>query len=315
MAIATSSWTISANTNWITSTGWVSSDPSFRLHQELNTWVTGIGSTSIINIQATPNDATSKSSNNGVAWFLQTRDGDTGSDWGIIFHPRRSDTNSGNTAQSTPLTSSGLTYYNRTPGTSNNGYGSYSHNANGGENSGAEELSVTGRTFVAYESSGPFPWFIYGWERTDLATRLVRALIRLDTSDLESGSYYPASGISKWISISLGGGSISVTRYRIPIRDVGSPQKGLFLSGYKNLDYPAPNSNAFAAGYFFRPYPQYGDVHYLGKIPNDIILMSNTSTGVWGDTITINSITYTCLGNYNDPNSEKPFDLWVRTSN
>ena len=313
MAIATSSWTISANTNWITSTGWVSSDPSFRLHQELNTWVTGIGSTSIINIQATPNDATTKSSSNGVGWFLQTRDGDTGSDWGLIFHPRRADTSSsGSTAQGAILRATGASYYNRTPGTGNNGYGSYTNTPNGGEASACEDLTANGRVSVIYESAGNFPWFVYAWERTsDLGSRIVRALFRIDASDLESGSYYPSSGVSRWVSIALGD---TYSFYRTPIKDVGVPLKGLFLSGYRNFEFPIPDSGSNVAGIFYRPYPQYGDVHYIGIIPNDLILLSNTSTGVWGDTITINSITYTCIGNYTGL-AGKTYDLWIRTSN
>ncbi len=297
---------------WITSTGWVSTDPSYKLHQELDAWVTAIDDSSIINIQATPNDATTKSGSNGTAWILQTRDGDTGSDWGLIFHPRRADTNSsGTTTQSTPLTPTGLSYYGRTTGGSNNGYGSYSYAPGGGEGGAAEDFTTyNGNCFVAYEASGALPWFIYAFTRAD-GYSIVRAIFRLDTTDLESGSYYPSSGISKWISISLGS---NYTRFRVPIKDVGIPQKGLFLSGYKNFDYPVPHNDATISGYFFRPYSQYGDVHYLGKI-SPSLLVSNSYTGVWGDTVELDGNTYTCLGNYAGESGVKPIDLWIRTSN
>ena len=309
MAIATTTWTTTADQNWITSTEWVSTDPSYKLHQELDAWVTAIGDSSIINIQATPNDATDKTSYNNVAWFLQTRDGDTGSDWGLIFHPRRADNNySGNSLQGASLRSSGLSYYGRTTGSSNNGYGSYSYAPVGGEQGTAESFaSNPGEAFVAYEASGALPWFIYAYTGGS-HYNIVRAIFRLNTTDLESGSYYPSSGISKWISISLG---YDYGRFRVPIKDVGIPQKGLFLSGFKNFDYPAPYNDATISGYFFRPYSQYGDVHYLGKI-SPSLLVSNSYTGVWGDTVELDGNTYTCLGNYNSSN---PIDLWIRTSN
>jgi hypothetical protein len=307
MAIATTTWTTAADTNWITSTGWVSSDPSYKLHQELDAWVTAIGDSSIINIQATPDDATTKSSGNGVAWFLQTRDGDTGSDWGLIFHPRRSDSTSGTTSQSTPLRPSGLSYYGRTPGSETNGYGSYSYTPGGGEGSAAEDFVTYGsESFVAYEASGNLPWFIYAFSSPN--GNIVRGIFRLDTDDLESGSYYPSSGISKWISISLGS---NYANFKVPIKDVGIPQKGLFSSGTRSLDYPSPFDGENTSGYFFRPYSQYGDVHYLGKISQSL-LISNRYTGVWGDTVELNGITYTCLSNYN---TNRPIDLWIRTSN
>ena len=305
MAIATSSWTTTANTNWITSTGWVSSDPSFRLNQQLSSWVTGIGNTSIINIQATPNDATSRSGGDGVTWILQTRDGDTGSDWGIIFHPRRADTSSSaSTNQGSALAPTGHSYYQRTPGTSNNGYGSYTQI--GFDGNDAEDLTNNGRAFTVYETLGDTPWFIYSWERLDLGQRIIRAMFRVSTDDIESGSYYPGAGISKWICLTMGNAYGNI---RVPIRDVGVPQKGLFLSGLKNFQYPIPSSSANAAGYFYKPYSQYGDVHYLGKILP--LLISNTSTGVWGDTISLNSVTYTCLGNYY---SSFPADIWIKTA-
>jgi len=131
-------------------------------------------------------------------------------------------------------------------------------------------------------------------------------MFRVNPDDIEPGSYYPGSGIAKWIYLAFGDSTASI---RVPIRDLGVPQKGLFLSGYKTMDYAIPSTNATAAGYFFKPFSQYGDVHYLGKIPN--VLISNTSTGAWGDTVTISGTTYTCLGNYN---STKPFDFWVRSS-
>ena len=307
MPVVTAAWSISSSTNWITSTGWVSSDPSFKVHQQLSAWVSGIGNTSIINIQRTPNDATSKSSGDGVAWVLQTRDGDTGSDWGIMYHPRRADTSSTwNTTQSWPIVGGrGSSYYGRTPGTANNGYGTFTDNI-GNTTQDNEDLTVAGNFFTAYESSGTLPWFVYAWENSTRSSRRMYAMFRLSTEDLSPTSYYPSSGISKWLYLVAYQGNSAIMT---PIKDVGIPLKGMYSSGALVPSFQTPRNITNVGGFFFRTDAQYGDVHHLGKITSDL-LISNQYTGVWGDTIVINSANYTCLGNL----SYNGGTYWIKSS-
>jgi hypothetical protein len=307
MPVVTSTWSTTANTNWITSTGWVSSDPSFRLNQQLSSWVTGIGNTSIINIQATPNDATSRSGGDGVTWILQTRDGDTGSDWGIIFHPRRADTSGSFFANQWPqLGGRGGSYYNRTPGTSNNGYGSYTLLGNSSNES--ENLTVASNFFTAYETSGDTPWFVYSYENAAKTVRKIYAMFRLNTEDLSETSYYPQSGISKWIYLYASNDATSPIM--APIKDQGIPFKGMFDSGALTLRHATPRNTSTFGGFFFGVDGQYGDCHYLGKITTDF-LVSNTFTGSWGDTITIQGSNYLCLG-INGPSNIQTY--WIKIS-
>ena len=305
MAVVATTWSTVANTNWITSSGWVASDPSYKLHQQLNAWVTGIGNTSIINIQRTPNDATTKSATSGVTWILQTRDGDTGSDWGIIFHPRRVDTNASYiTDHWSAVGGRGGIYYNRTAGTANNGYGTYTQF--GVTSDSNENLTVASNFFTAYEATGNTPWFVYSWENAAKTDRRIYALFRLDTSDLSPTSYYPETGISKWLYLYTDNSSSIITT---PIKDLGIPFKGMFGSGYLTFRHSTPRNTATFGGFFFATDPQYGDCHYLGKITSDF-LVSNSFTGVWGDTLTVQGSNFLCLG-ANGPSSST---YWIKIS-
>jgi hypothetical protein len=310
MAVVTQTWNTTVDTNWITSTGWVSTDPAYKLHQELDAWVTAIGDSSIINIQATPNDATTKSGSSGVAWVLQTRDGDTGSDWGLIFHPRRSDSNpSYYTDQWPSLGGTGHNYYGRTSESSNNGYGSYSSFGHSGTS--VEELRYGANFFTAYDATGDTPWFLYSYENSAKTDRRIYGMFRLNTDDLTPNSYYPPSGISKWIYFYADNG---VAYYWVPIKNLGLPLKGLYASGISQFILEVPVNNANSAGFFFRTLPQYGDVHYIGKITQDL-LVSNPYTGVWGDSISIESSDYICLGTYSAGNTPSvPAQLWIKVN-
>ena len=302
MAVVSNTWNIAPGSNWITSTGWVSTDPSYKLHQELNAWVTAIDDSSIINIQATPNDATDKTGGNAVSWILQTRDGDTTSDWGLIFHPRRADTSSyPYTSQGGSFNGLGSNYYARISGSANNGYGSltglYSHT------NGNEDLSVSGNVITSYNASGTLPWFIYSWENAAKSDRKIYGLFRLDTTDLTENSYYPPSGISKWLYVYLASDGNAM---QTPIKDQGIPIKGFSGSGFGVFSYFTPRNTAPNGGFFFRTQSQYADVHYLGKITQDL-LVANSFTGVWGDTIVIDGLNYTCIGVYGASS------LWIKT--
>lgn len=293
MAVVTSTFFTSGAANWITSPTWTSSDPSFKLNTQLTDWVTAINDSSKINIQQTPNNATTKTLTNFVTWPLQCRDGETTTDFGIMFHGRHAgQTNVGSG------TYSGA-YYIRVAGTGNNNYGSYSSI---GDTQANEDLTVAHNFFTAYEATGSTPWFVYSAENIAKTARVTRALFRLDTTGLEAGSYYPSTGISKWLYV-MGRNDVFPVGYD-PIANIALPAKGITTAS-RAVRAPIPvatNGN----GYFFRAGSQYGDAHYLGNITNDL-LFSNTSTGVWGDTIVIGSSTYTCLGTHSTAN------LWIKT--
>lgn len=294
MAVVTSAWSISSAKDWITSTGWVATDPAYLLNTQLTNFVTGINDSSKINIQATPNTATTKTTTNFTSWFLQCRDGDTSSDYGIMFHGRQGGQGTGYSG------SYAGNYYARTTSTANNGYGTYS---TVGSNISCEDLTVAGSFMTAYETTGTTPWFVYSWENAAKSSRIVRALLRMDTSGLETGGYYPSTNISKWIYLTSR--NDVDPRIHTPIADLVYPPKGIWGSD-RAFRAPIPVTTT-GNGYFFRLAAQYGEAHYLGN-PTSDMLVTNTSTGVWGSTITFGTTTYTCLG------SQSNCNLWIKTA-
>lgn len=290
MAVVTSSFNTTTSTNWASAT-WVSTDPSFKLDVQLKNWVTAIGDTSVIEVVQDPGSATTRASSADVQWMLRARSaGDTASDYGIIFASRYGNTSSTSNSQQT--------YYARTTSSSNNNYGTFSST---GVSASNESLTVACNFFTAYEATGTTPWFVYSCETADKTSRWTRMLLRFDNSTLVSGSYYPASGIGKWIYYNMG-------FIRCPISNITAPYKG-FGNSTTNfpLRSPTPATSPIGDGYFFRLSTQYGGAHALGLVTTDI-LVSNITTGVWGDTTVIDTVTYTCLGNTNSLN------LWVKTS-
>lgn len=293
MAVVTTTFSVPANTNWASAT-WSVNDPSGKLNTQLVNWVTAINDTSKIEIVQNPGNATSRGSTNFVGWILRMREGDTATDFGIGFKFRHAGTlQTNSTGYVGP-------YHNRTVSTSNNNYGSFTTlnitDAN-------ETFTSDGTVIIAYEAAGSTPWFLYAWENSARTLRRMDLLLRCDTTNIVSGSYYPASGLGKWIYCLSAGNSAPIY----------TPQNS-FLSPYKGINainspmrHPTPSAT-FGNNYFFRLAAQYGNTHYLGDVTNDI-LVSNTSTGQFGDTMTLNSITYTCIGNM--PASG---NYWVRTS-
>jgi hypothetical protein len=164
-------------------------------------------------------------------------------------------------------------------------------------------LSHQTELFIAYEATGSTPWFIYVWENSARSARYANALFRCDTSGMDVGSYYPSSGLGKWIYAYSSGGAWYTNT---PQASILAPYKGI-NSGSGTMRHPTPNGT-YGTNYFFKFASQYGDSHYLGNVTQDM-LTSNTNTGQFGDTTTINGINYTCMGNFGSSTN-----LWVKTS-
>ncbi len=221
----------------------------------------------------------------------------------MIFHPRRADTNNSYYVdQGGSFYGHGSSYYGRISGSANNGYGSLTGLYSASHYN--EDLSVSGNVITSYDASGTFPWFIYSWENAAKSDRKIYGLFRLDTTDLTENSYYPPSGISKWLYLYIGTDSSGVMH--TPIKDQGIPIKGFSSSTVGAFSYFIPRNTAPNGGFFFRTQPQYADIHYLGKITQDL-LVANSFTGVWGDTTIIDGLNYTCIGVYGTAS------LWIKT--
>lgn len=290
MAVVTSTFSTAANDAWA-STTWTSSDPSWKLNAQLAAWVSAIDDANKISIIHSPGNATERKSSDLVRWLLRAREADTGSDYGMIFCQR----SAGNSSAGT-----NGTYFARTASTDNNGAGTYSTIIH----SQAFSLTSAREHFTAYEAIGDRPWFAYSTKDSP-TTGATYIIARLSTTSATAGSYYPSTGLGKWIL--LASSDAGGTAYSTPQARNTAPFIGINASG-TTFNHPFPRTT-YGDNYFFGLPALYGDTHYLGNTTTDIIV-SNSATGVWGDTVTIVGITYMCLRAI----SSSSLSFWVRIS-
>jgi hypothetical protein len=298
MPVVTTTFNTTLSDVWASPT-WSASDPSKKVHDQLSAWVNAINDPTKIELIHSPGDATARGSSDVVQWLLRAREAETSSDYGIRFMPRAA-----GAADTSNITG---TYYDRTAGAAFNGAGSMSLFGNTGLQMPTLS-SVVLNTYVAYRADGDLPWFLYAHRFVSGATSYgqIHFLMRLSTSDIAAGSFYPASGLAKWAYAVIPEASFStgtIPNIYTPQSSVSAPYRGV-TNQTTYLRYPAPAST-FGDGYFFRLGAQYGVTHFLGAPNYDDFLISNSSTGAWGDTVVINSVTYTRVG---------PIGLWVRSS-
>jgi hypothetical protein len=287
MAVVTTTFSSAAGDLWASPT-WVSTDPSWKLDVQLTNWVNAINDATKISIVHDPGDATSRAAGttNIVRWLLRCRESDTASDYGFLFAGARAD-------GETPINNSG-SYFARTAGTSNNGYGSYQQNIVSGSAFPFYSMGTHACSFrTSYDAEGATPWFAFMSNNVNSGTNYgqLHFLCRLSTANMAAGSYYPSTGLGKWFYAVLNTSysSTALPNFVTPNSSQNAPYVGVFGSAI--LRAPQPNSTR-GDGYFFKLGAQYGDTHFLGE-PTYDMLVSNGNTGTWGDTVIIESKTYT----------------------
>lgn len=293
MAVVSSTFTTTGQTTWATST-WADNDsnPSYKVDAQLSAWVSAINDTSKIEIVKNPGNLTARASGDFVQWVLRCRDQATG-DYGFNFLYRPAGAGSQTSA------SSQSSYYLRTDSSSNNGAGTYTANGISYYCPITDPMSY----LTAYEATGTTPWFAVSMTNSLKTVRYTYLLLRLDTSNLASGSYYPSNDIGKWIYVQFVTGT-STMQMVSPQASVASPVRGTG-SNANSMIVTSPSAD----NYFFPLRSQYGQIHWMGQ-PTKDILVSQYTTGAWGDTVQISNATYTCVGT----NAGSGHSLWIKTS-
>jgi hypothetical protein len=285
MAVVTTTFSSAAGDVWASPT-WVSTDPSWKLDVQLTNWVTAINDASKISIVHDPGDATARGSTDEVRWLLRCRESDTSSDYGIRFC---------NMQAGGANTSTQGIYYGRTAGSANNGAGAatFANITSAGVVAGSL-ASYAADYRTAYDAEGATPWFAFMSKITlsgqDLGS--INFLCRLSTANMAAGSYYPSSGLGKWVYVSLSGNyyyQAPSVYFLTPQRNTSAPYVGVLTS--RELRFPRPALTS-GDGYFFKLGAQYGDTHFLGE-PTYDMLVSNGATGGYNDTVTLEGKTYT----------------------
>jgi hypothetical protein len=295
MAVNVTTFSTTANQVWASST-WNVNDPSYKINTELNNWIGALADPTELVVVKNPGNATSRSSTSYVPWLIRCNKSFPSVDYGFLFGGRYAGTGSGTSA-----TYQGG-YTDRTASTSNNGYGSYSSY---GTSSGNCSFTVAGTMLVAYEATGSLPWFMYAWENESRSDIVWNCLFKCDPTNQIAGSYYPSEGLEPWLYAFSGGAGTAYLH--TPQSGYGAPYKGI-NSNNELLRGPSPAPTPYGNNYFFRFGPQYGNSHYLGVVSDDF-LVSNTTTGQFGDTLTISASDYICIGNV-----AVVGNVWVRVS-
>jgi hypothetical protein len=285
MAVVTTTFSSAATDKWASPT-WAATDPSWKLDVQLTNWVNAINDASKISIIHNPGNATARGSSDVVRWLLRCRESDTSSDYGFNFCAVTAGSGS-NDGQGR--------YYGRTASSDNNGAGTMAFHGIGGGGAIAGSLSSYAIDYrTAYDAEGATPWFAFMSRFVQSGSNIgaINFLCRLSTANMAAGSYYPSTGLGKWLYASQAGNylySSSIPQFLTPQRNTSAPYIGLQSSIV--LRAPQPNSSN-GSGYFFKLGAQYGDTHFLGE-PTYDMLVSNGTTGDWGDTVILEGKTYT----------------------
>lgn len=299
MAIVTTTFSSAAGDAWASST-WASGDPSYKVDAQLQAWVSAINDSSKISIIHTPGNATARGANDIVYWLLRCRESDTSADYGLRFLTMN--------AGGAIVNSQAGAYSARSAGSSNNGSGTYTMITV--LNDGTLAASLTGYALdyrIIYDAEGATPWFAVLSSTTVSGARVgnINLLMRLSTANMAAGSYYPSTGLGKWVyASSIGGGNYyyadQTLTFLTPQRSTAAPYIG--VNAQRTLRYPKP-ATTYGDGYFFKLGAQYGDTHFLGECTYDI-LVSNVATGLYEDTVSLEGKTFVrAVGG-----------LWLRTA-
>lgn len=294
MAVVESTFNTTAGQLWATTSWDVANNPAGKLHTALDTWLNSLSGTDKFTLELHPGTSgVTRGTSDNVGWILKsTVGGGANNDYGFFYHFRK--------AGAVATSAVGPSYYNRTANSTNNYLGTYTTFTTAISN---EDFSVAGTAYIIYETSGTTPWFVYSWTSDPTSTaRHIHAISKLDTTNISSGSYYPTTGLGKWVYLFSNNSSSPNTsfQYVTPSINNASPYKGITTSSS-----PAYNQNSlipYQDNYFFGFRPLYGDTHYLGNVTPDWLITTNT-TGNLGDTATVNGISYRCLD-----------VLWVRNA-
>lgn len=263
-------------------------DPAYKVGEQLQNFIAAVNNPAWIRLHSSSDPIYYFSSE--CRWHLVLNEGESQA-YGLQFMPRY---------RSAGATSYGYTYrvadFDTNVSTGAEGtdyYRSYT---------GAWNLTAAGIHFIAYESSGTTPWFVYAYKQNAESYNNFFALLsRLDVSGLVAGSYYPPSGLGKWMYHAYDTSS-TPSSFTVPQARFVYPYYGIQYGGNMRLAIPG------VTGYFHNMPAFYADVHFLGQ-PGRDILITNGNTGSWGDTVTIEGINYTCLKH------SSSICWWVKSSN
>lgn len=292
MAVVTTVFNTFAGQRWATGSSvssLVADDPVFKVNTQLTNWISTIGNSNWIRKYTVTTDPVAIGTIFGsgpYAWWDLVLNEGVFQEFGLRFMLRNLSADPPTSVTQYRPADFSVSTTEDGPGMSE--FSSYIDNW---------DFDFAGTHFIAHEASGATPWFVYCYkENAATYTDYCVVLARPSLGGLTAGSYYPASGLGKWI---LWFPHEEI--YTAPQNKYGFPAYyGIY--SYRNTQFFVPRE----LGYFASVPTFYGDIHSLGQVSTDFLL-SNVNAAAWGDSLEIDGITYTCLRMYS-------YCLWVKTS-
>lgn len=310
MAAVIENHVFTQNQNWISLTP-VSTDPAQVVEARLEAWMAdmggqggGVGQCGL-SIMKRPSEATTKAGSADVGWLIRehsmentdvnlistiiSQAGVTGNSaltgaYGFDFAIRPGNNAVANISRGT--------FFNWSDSTSNNNRGTYSQW--GATSTPFGDLTGVSPTFTtAYEASGTTPWFCV-YQVVGSTTGYAQVLFKSDYTGSDAtqnnaGGRWRANWHFLHINASL--------------QTLWSPQWSMAgTSKYAGFSSDSFTSSMFAfptstTQYFWVPKHLVGTRCYAGVIPQDLLVLSSSTTGTYGDTTIIQGNTYKKVGN------------------
>lgn len=303
MTLVTSSYTYTTSQAWQSTTP-VATDPSERVHVELNNWVNGI-SGSPLSILRKPSDATTKGSTSQVRWLITDNNNqneffsDFASKIGFEFMLR--DGNAGATTSQMAA----FTNWSQV-GTANNGYGYFDYQYVKTSSWTVLNMAATSPVInTVYEADVAEPWFVC-WQAQ--SSGYFYGLFKLGHTTMTGNSRSSGNPRSDWAMIYGTGTDICPIPcvYRDPNVNASTAAAHQALAfNYGNsktarifVNFPVSNN------VFMGPCPAKTHAGWVGMPNKNAFVVATTATGALGDTCSIGGRTYT----------KTTSRLWVRTA-
>lgn len=300
---------VSTYFRWDLATEWCSSaaattEPWYIINTQLSNFCTAVG-TDKIAITLNPAQNTTLNSATNVSWLLSFPETSNHMQFGL---------RPGDSASAAPSYS----YYwvwGRTPGTANNGLGTFADTAVS-TSTGFQITSPTASNrvmgLILYEADVAQPWWYFGYWDINTTGSGLRGVgfYRMDQSAAAVGASNPIpANTSPWAFLHHSSSTI-LWGQSVAVRNLGvhGTTNTFITANYWQTELEAMMCPTFQyPGTFYKPTVIWGQRYPMGKLPADCMLVGTANYGSTLETITFEGKKYTKV-----TNSSSARSLWVR---
>lgn len=294
---------------WDLATEWCSSpsatnEPWYIINTQLNNFCNAVG-TDKIAITLNPAQNTSLNSATSVAWLLSFPETSNHMQFGL---------RPGDSATAAPSYSH-YWVWGRTPGTANNGLGSFADSIPA-TTTGFQWTSPSSTNrqmgIILYEADVAQPWWYHGrWDINTTSSGLFGyGFFRMDQSAAAVGASNPIpANTSPWVFMHHSSSTVSLGQ-TVAVRNLGphGTTSSLISGTYWQGDVEAMLAPTLQfTGSFYKPTVVWAHRYPFGKLPADCMLIGSANYGSTLETVTFEGKKYTKV-----TNSTSARSLWMR---